>query len=303
MNTENKQPTIIRTNSSSYFTVPRATAQDRQLSFEARGVLMYLLSKPDDWQTRISDLQQGCGRDKIRRILAELEKARYLKHEHEHDKQGRFKQTIYRVYDVPQPENPSTENPLSKSYIIEEEHKREDRIKNSPLPIRESHCSHLPGKSPGADLQPAAPPSPDEPPEHQIIVSIIDAWLDAQGSVKLKKYYASKYTREMALAVHKSGYTVAEVSGYVKWRKQDEFWRDKFVSLEKVAEEIGAYRAAQRRIANDPSRRRVSVDPPPEEQITEEQRQNVFRIRDELAAKMQPLKAELEALDRREGRR
>ena len=55
-------PTIIRAPRSAehpYFACRRAPAQDEALSWEARGVLWYLLSKPDDWIILESDLMRG----------------------------------------------------------------------------------------------------------------------------------------------------------------------------------------------------------------------------------------------------
>ena len=63
-----------------YFIQRRKTAQDNTLSFEARGVVAYLLSKPDDWTINEAELRKagGIGRDKMRRILQELIDAGYM---------------------------------------------------------------------------------------------------------------------------------------------------------------------------------------------------------------------------------
>jgi len=76
-------PTIIRTpkdGSSPYVATSRAAAQDERLSFEARGLLWYLLSKPSDWKVVIGDLMKAghCGRNRVYRILRELQTAGYL---------------------------------------------------------------------------------------------------------------------------------------------------------------------------------------------------------------------------------
>lgn len=61
-----------------FFLVSRDTAQEKSLSYEALGMLTYLLSKPQDWRAQIDDLQRhGAGRDKVRRILKELVEAGY----------------------------------------------------------------------------------------------------------------------------------------------------------------------------------------------------------------------------------
>lgn len=62
-----------------YYLSLREIPQNRLLTWEARGVMSYLLSKPGDWEVVISDLQQNCGRDKARRILKELISFGYIK--------------------------------------------------------------------------------------------------------------------------------------------------------------------------------------------------------------------------------
>ena len=50
------------------------------MSWEARGVLIYLLSKPDNWTVRVDDLvkQSPAGIKVVRRIIKELETFKYL---------------------------------------------------------------------------------------------------------------------------------------------------------------------------------------------------------------------------------
>lgn len=59
--------------------VARLTAQNKAVSYEALGMLTYLLSQPDDWVIGVDDLiREGCGRDKAYRILKELSDAGHL---------------------------------------------------------------------------------------------------------------------------------------------------------------------------------------------------------------------------------
>lgn len=95
-----------------YFMMTRASAQDERLSWEARGILAYLLSKPDDWETRVTDLQQQCGRDKVRGILKELEATGYLEVERlQHADGGKFTANNYLVHETPIVVTPLTEKP------------------------------------------------------------------------------------------------------------------------------------------------------------------------------------------------
>lgn len=74
-------------------------------------MLAYLLSKPVDWIVQPKDLQQeGCGRDKVYRILKELEEHHYLAREFIREK-GVVKGIEYIVHEEPFPENPDTAEP------------------------------------------------------------------------------------------------------------------------------------------------------------------------------------------------
>jgi predicted transcriptional regulator len=67
--------TIIRADHGTenpYFMMLRDTAQNKSLSFDARGMLSYLLSRSDNWRLQPKDLQQCCGRNKVYRILNDL---------------------------------------------------------------------------------------------------------------------------------------------------------------------------------------------------------------------------------------
>ena len=57
-----------------YFAASNVPFNDKRLSWEARGVMGYLLSKPDNWQVRFDDLvnQGDAKRFKLRRILRNL---------------------------------------------------------------------------------------------------------------------------------------------------------------------------------------------------------------------------------------
>jgi hypothetical protein len=111
-----EQINIIRVEHSKenpYFMMNRDTAQDDSLTWEARGVLAYLLSKPDDWQVMVVDLQQKCGRDKVRHILDELKAAKYLRIIPARNTKGKFSKAEYQVFEQPFTGNPTTDVPYT----------------------------------------------------------------------------------------------------------------------------------------------------------------------------------------------
>lgn len=94
---------IARNRENPYCVVPNALAQNSKLTFEARGLLLYLLSKPDDWMVRMADLQKAAfhtGREKVQRIVRDLLAAGYMERKVSHDEHGRIV-TETLVYEVP----------------------------------------------------------------------------------------------------------------------------------------------------------------------------------------------------------
>lgn len=115
-----------------YTTLPNQVLEDVRLSMEARWLLSYLLSKPDNWIVRVADISKkgGCGRDKARRMVNELVEFGYAEKEQNRGEEGKFGRLSLVVYDepreaggsidqeengsvafLPQTENPSTAEP------------------------------------------------------------------------------------------------------------------------------------------------------------------------------------------------
>ena len=93
-----------------YVMIARATLQDSRLSFQARGMLTYLLSKPDDWSVRIKDLMEegSIGRNQADNLMKELKSAGYVIQDRKRNVHGRWEPGLFIVYETPQ--SPSTEN-------------------------------------------------------------------------------------------------------------------------------------------------------------------------------------------------
>ncbi len=96
--------------STQYTVIPNATLRDPKLSYEARGVLVELLSRPDDWSANADSLADiarsqrgeiGEGRRRIRAAFASLEAAGYLWRVRLRTKRGHMVTEIH-VYDTPQ---------------------------------------------------------------------------------------------------------------------------------------------------------------------------------------------------------
>lgn len=123
-----------------FATLYREVAQDGRLSLESRGLLVLMASLPEDWEYSVSGLAKkaGCGKDKLRRILGELEKVGYLAREQSHGSNGKFGGNIYIIQDDAPPlsgkpdngqtrqrETPSPGFPTQKKNIVKVEDKKE----------------------------------------------------------------------------------------------------------------------------------------------------------------------------------
>lgn len=85
-----------------YTSVDRRSINDGGLSFRARGVLVWLLDKPDDWRADATSISNGGreGRDAVRAALRELEEAGYLVRRKFRDDGGAWR-TEHTLYEHP----------------------------------------------------------------------------------------------------------------------------------------------------------------------------------------------------------
>lgn len=98
----------------SFVIVRNEVARDERLSYRARGLLIAILSRPDNWTIRAEQLASETaieGRDAVRTALKELQVAGYLVSNKVRNGEGQIQWESV-VYDVPQtPEEPETGNP------------------------------------------------------------------------------------------------------------------------------------------------------------------------------------------------
>lgn len=204
-----------------YVSTARCNPQNRQLSFEARGVLWYLLSKPDDWELQPKDLEQkGCGRDKVYRILKELIEAGHLVREEIRNSKGKITGYVYQVYEIsiltenpqnPLPEKPYTAQPYTGNQDIT------DKRKNNELENQQNK-----------DIAPSGAKS---------FTDLIKAFLDESKAVVVNAY-GNKTIRAQAKALWDAGITAQDVTDYVHELMLDKFWLKKGVKFYDVANAI-----------------------------------------------------------------
>jgi hypothetical protein len=138
-----------------YYVASRKTAQDESISYEALGVLNYLLSKPDTWQANVKDIARRSTEYKIYKIFRELRKNGYLSLQKEKGK-GRFSQWVYQVYEIKQ----LLENQQLENQLVEKRHTK--RIEN-PTRVQKKQKSSDNTNTSGAVAPVTKPSKPREP--------------------------------------------------------------------------------------------------------------------------------------------
>lgn len=124
-----------------YVMLNRASIQDPNLSWKARGLLAYLISLPDEWEVSVSHLtkvyqgnKKGNKRDAIYEILTELQEAGYVMINQSKKSKGLFGAMDYVVYETkqePQKKEPKKEK-VKKKLPLTDNPYTDDRLTVNP---------------------------------------------------------------------------------------------------------------------------------------------------------------------------
>ena len=98
--------------------------RDKTLSLKAVGLLSKMLSFNDGWQFSTKGLSAICkeGPDAVLAALRELEDHGYLIRNRQRDAKGRMSNTVFEIYEQPQPVSPHRENPDMDNPDMENPH-------------------------------------------------------------------------------------------------------------------------------------------------------------------------------------
>lgn len=211
--------------------VSNSFARDESLSLAARGLGLWLLSHVDGWETtteRIAQLHK-IGRDQTRRLLRELEHARYLRRTRERRERNKLAGMVYEVQCTPFPEEkPSSNLRLADQSLVDQglepgQHKKTTSTKTTPekitpsggardaapVPSLEAQSSHqeeepvvqpvdnlaLFDAPPKAAKTKAAKP-PAAPGAHTVVAAYVDAYRRTHGGADPIKSHIMRVGRE-----------------------------------------------------------------------------------------------------------
>lgn len=105
---------LRKNNKEQYTTIPQALLRDERLSLKDIGLLVCMLSLPDNWKFSENGLEaifKNDGQASIRTGLKKLEEAGYLQRLRKRGEDGRMEAVLWYLSDTPQCEKPRLENP------------------------------------------------------------------------------------------------------------------------------------------------------------------------------------------------
>jgi hypothetical protein len=115
--------------------------RDNRLSFRARGILVSVLSRPDNWRTSAESLANESkeGRGAILTALKELETFGYLERTKHQNEQGHWVSDSL-IYDKPRYEKPTSVEPTSENSTVLKElyNKNLEQVEITPSDINAS---------------------------------------------------------------------------------------------------------------------------------------------------------------------
>lgn len=108
----------------SYTVMANYHLRDKNLSLKAVGLLSKMLSFNDGWQFSTKGLSMICkeGPDAVLAALRELEDHGYLVRHRQRDSKGRMSNTVFEIYEQPQPASPHRENPHMENPDVDNPH-------------------------------------------------------------------------------------------------------------------------------------------------------------------------------------
>jgi len=120
---DTKGQTIFRVKKSKdnpFVMMDKRPIENDSLSWKAKGLLSYLLSRPDDWTIRIGDLVKRStdGDYSTRGAIKELMEAGHLIRKQGRTDGAKFDTVTYDVYEEPLRDNPQAENPQAENRAL-----------------------------------------------------------------------------------------------------------------------------------------------------------------------------------------
>jgi hypothetical protein len=139
-NYKTRKQTIFRTiknEDNPFVMIDRRPIENPKISWKAKGILAYLLSRPDNWIVRLGDLVKRSpdGVFAIRGAINELQAAGHVHRKEVREANGRFVRYELEVYELPFTSKPvinypQADNPQADNLVLNDTDSNETELKN-----------------------------------------------------------------------------------------------------------------------------------------------------------------------------
>lgn len=246
-----RSPSALRKN----FTVlSNATLADTRLSWEARGLLAYLISKPDHWVINVKHLVKespSASTQRIHRILKELEGYGYLTQERSRDDKGRLGEMERIVHEIA-PETDFTTSGFStrgeSTNGFSTSGKAPDIVRTDLLVrteevVRPEDYSDTPSDEAVASYDHDEPCSeiltPNQAEAARLCVVLASLMTD--NGVRPPKI-SKEWERDMEHILRLDQRSPEEVEFIIRWSQQHDFWKSNILSPKKLRKQFDRLR-------------------------------------------------------------
>lgn len=193
--------------------------QDKNLSWKAKGIFVYLWSQKDDWtyyQSEVVKHAKG-GRDSLSAGLDELQEFGYLSITRNRDEKGHLKEPIWDLYPIPSTFSPKPENP-TQGKPTQGNAKLTSTNNNKNL-LKEPSC-------------PKSKIYDEQSPYYKMAKALSN--LIKQNDPSAKKHNLQKWADDMRKLVELDKRTDKnEIWAVMNWCQNDSFWSTNILSAAK----------------------------------------------------------------------
>jgi hypothetical protein len=231
------EPAVIRRAprpETGFLLVRNEIVRDDRLSYRARGVLLDILSRPDNWTTSADRMTTGReGREALLTAFRELREVGYMRTSRVQDDKGRWA-TVTDVFDSPESAEPASVNQPCPHAPETGEPKSVE-----PTVLRSTEEEEL--SSGAADAVPGAKRKQDLPrPDVERLCTYLADKIEGNGS--LRPTVTAAWRKECRLMLDKDKRTEEQVRWLINWCQNDTFWRGNVMSMPKFRQQFDQMR-------------------------------------------------------------
>lgn len=173
---------IKKKKESNYTQLDNTCVKDERLNWKEKGVHTYLMTLPSDWKIYMSEIVKHSrdGKAALYSAVQGLENFGYLKRIRNRDKNGRFENLVYIVYE--EPSQADNDEPLSENPEMEKSNTEECNSDNQPVLTTD----YLPNTN---DIQKTEPTNSSSSPEDNTEKSVSESVF----LTKIKELFSGEY--------------------------------------------------------------------------------------------------------------